>query len=273
MKSFLFCTCYINNDKFNHQSFRYKKWIDYYSALTNLQYDYIFLIDDGSLYIDLLENQDVNIFVSTNDSLPEELSSKINIISFENNLGRSSLLEHSGWWRSFTFALRIALKYDFTKIIHIESDFYILSDEIKNFINNKKSGWTSVYSECYNFPETSLQIICSDSYDRFEKIFKQVRALHFNVNQYAEFYLPFTSVDKQFKGDRIGEPEVLDHWSRKNENGKAFDYIGQLPINMKVPTSIKIRRLLNYMKNIEFQNQQEKQNRIFEYLNNNYYLI
>src|SRR5438105_3236112 len=130
MNSLLFCTSYIDKNDISFHPLRYMKWIDYYSKIKEgLGVDYIFIIDDGSPD-PTLEHSSLVEILSAKDDLPAELSKKINIITFKEHLGRLSQGEHLGWWRSFTYSIKIAEKYGFEKIIHIESDFYIVSERL-----------------------------------------------------------------------------------------------------------------------------------------------
>jgi hypothetical protein len=245
MNSFLFCTSYINKEDIRFDPLRYRKWIDFYSTLKeSMGVDYIFIIDDGSPDPALEQSYPVTI-LSVNDDLPAELSNKINIITFEEHLGRQSMEEHTGWWRSFTYSIKLAEKYGFEKIIHIESDFYIVSERLVNFIHSLNMGWTSMYSSYFKFPETAIQVICKDCFNRLEKIRQTVATSGYRINQLAEFILPFTNVCKDFNGDRIGEMPVLKEWMLDKNSTSDLDYYGQLPTNVRPFSAPEFRQLMN----------------------------
>ena len=245
MNSFLFCTSYINKDDIRFDPLRYRKWIDYYAAIKeDLGIDYIFLIDDGSADPSLEQSSLVNM-LSADDDLPDELPNKINIITFKEHLGRPSIEEHLGWWRSFTYSINLAQKYGFEKIIHIESDFYIVSERLINFIHSLNSGWTSMYSSHFNFPETAIQIICKDSYDLLENARQSAIAANYRITQLAEHSLPFTNVCRDFTGDRIGEMPVLKKWVFGDNGIDELDYYGQLPTNVRPFTALELLQLKN----------------------------
>ena len=245
MNSFLFCTSYIDKDDIRFYPLRYKKWIDYYSKIKeHLGVDYIFIIDDGSIDVALEESALVEIH-SANDDLPAELSKNINVITFKEHLGRPSIEEHLGWWRSFTYSIKLAEKYGFEKIIHIESDFYIVSERLINFIYSLNKGWTSMYSSHYNFPETAIQIICNDSFYLLEKARENAEAVNYRINQLAELTLPFTNVCKDFIGDRIGEMRVLKQWIFDENGINGLDFYGQLPTYVRPFSALEFQELKN----------------------------
>ena len=221
MKTIIFCTSYLDGKN----NIRYKKWVDYYHSKMGLfKASNLFLIDDGSPFISIDERIDV---IKSND-LPDTLINDINLFHFENRLGRLSVRKYPGWWRSFTFSLQLARKYNIDKLIHIESDFYIVSRKMIDHIAKISSGWTTFYSRFYKFPETAIQVICKDSYPDLNEISIKATELNYKFKRRAEDILPFTRVEKQFYGDRFGELKVLKGWHKRIEIPDKIDYIGQM---------------------------------------------
>ena len=224
MKTFLFCTAFLNKEITSHNKQRYLLWLYYYMPkLKKLGVDHVFLINDGKDNIDLAE--DIGILSAEN--LPPTLEYEVNIVYFRDHLGRNNVIDFPGWWRSFTFASIIAREYHFTKIIHIESDFYVLSNELFSFIKNTTDGWLSLFSHHFNFPETAIQIINKDYLPYLDEIYDKAIDKNFTFNNFAELLLPFSSVEKVFIGDRLGEQAVLYAWLANN-NKRVLDYIGQI---------------------------------------------
>ena len=64
-------------------------------------------------------------------------------------------------------------------------------------------GVNRLWAQRYQFPETAVQVICRDQFAMFD----QLKAAHpvWQFVDIAERLLPFTSVQRQFKGDRYGE--------------------------------------------------------------------
>jgi hypothetical protein len=241
MKSFIFCTSSVNNQSDHHHISRYQRWMDFYRLqLKELDADRIFLIDDGGT--DYQKN-----YSCLEGKLPADLVSDLNFYRFENKMGRDSLIQFPGWWRSFLFSIDIARKYGYKKIIHIESDFFLLSEELKSFIASANSGWISLYSNFYDLPETAVQIICEDQFENFDKLRAKILKTEFIVDDYAESIIPFTRVEKKFTGDRFGEEQVLAWWvdTRPGLLSK-LDYFGQ----MVFPPSVKVCSIANELDEI-----------------------
>jgi hypothetical protein len=196
MKSIIFCTSFIKNSKSWEN--RYQRWLDYYD---NVPIDAVkkIMIDDGSPFLPPTE---IIKTISYNDPLPLDGEKNI-IIRFNDNLGRQSMSSYPGWWRSFLHSIEIARALGVDKIIHIESDAYILSPRLANFINETKSGWHVLWTDRYQFPETAIQIICRDQFENFEKF--KAECPESGFTDIAERLLPFSSVHKEFKGDRYSE--------------------------------------------------------------------
>lgn len=231
MKAFAFCTSYINNFSRKHLWLRYKRWISYYHPLMDkLQVENLFLIDDASNPA----NFDKRAVVLKPGDLPEKLSEDIYIVGFQEKLGRVSREHYPGWWRSFLFSYKIAEKYGFEKIIHIESDFYILSDRLMEYIASLSSGWATLYTQHFQMPETALQIICRDAFEDMKKIVDQAEQTGYRFDDLAEFVLPFTHVEKEFVGDRVGEAAVYRAWKKNHKERVKADYLAQVKPYIKL---------------------------------------
>ena len=196
MKSLLFCTSYIKNAQ--AWNTRYQRWLDYYQQMPIDAVKRI-MLDDGSPY---LPPGDIIRTVPFDAPLSQYGEDNL-LVRFENNLGRQSISAYPGWWRSFLHAITLAKELGAEKIIHIESDAYIVSPRLVDFINQVESGWHVMWSERYQFPETAIQVICKDQFEIFEQ-FKASRP-DLNFGDLAERLLPFTGVERQFKGDRYSE--------------------------------------------------------------------
>ena len=196
MKSIIFCTSYIKDAEAWQD--RYKSWLDYYQ---DVPIDAIkrVMIDDGSPFLPPAE-----IIKTVSNTAPLAAESDPNlIIRFDNNLGRQSIKDYPGWWRSFLHSIDVARELGADKIIHIESDAYILSPRLVDFINQTQTGWHVLWTRHNDFPETAIQVICRDQFDSFENFKKTNPSLHFP--DMAEHVLPFTAVHREFKGDRYSE--------------------------------------------------------------------
>lgn len=196
MQSIIFCTSYIK-DQHAWQN-RYQRWLDYYDNVPIKAVKKI-LIDDGSPFLPpaaLIDN-------IRHDRCLAAAKDKNLIVRFDDNLGRQNVATYPGWWRSFLHSVTIARNLGVDKIIHIESDAYVLSPRLVDFINDVQSGWHVLWSERYAFPETAIQIICRDQFAHFERFKHQHAALAFG--DIAERLLPFSAVERDFKGDRYAD--------------------------------------------------------------------
>ena len=225
MRTLVFCTSYAAQPYvWDKRIRRWKNWID----STNLVYDNMLVADDAS---PCLPN---DLQIVENVDLP----SKTVLHHFKDHLGKSALNYYPGWYRSFILPVKYIEKFGFEKIIHIESDSFLISDRIIEWVNNLNKGWTGLWCPKYNFPETCVQIICESSFNdyfRMSKLsFDEVRSStprYFNsrrsvnlrriinkrfrerkgpppkksVTTIAELFTPFTDVCKDFLGDRWGE--------------------------------------------------------------------
>jgi hypothetical protein len=192
----LFCTSYFR-DAVEWRE-RYLRWINHHKAFPWL-YRAMVMIDDGSPYE---PDQSQAMPLAAADIGKRELQ-QFALIRFPNNLGRSGITDYPGWCRSFLFSLDIAEIYGFRKIVHVESDTYLLSRAIGDYIERAERGWTAFWSARYGFPETALQIICSDAYPAFGRL--RDAGLEAFQGRAAEIVLPFTNVEKAFVGDRFSE--------------------------------------------------------------------
>ncbi|WP_157649254.1 hypothetical protein [Burkholderia ubonensis] len=196
MQPIIFCTSFIKNEEAWGE--RYSRWLNYYNQ-SPIADAMKFMIDDGSPFTPPGAMIDT---VSHKDSIQYSAGRNV-LVRFPNNLGRQSGAEYPGWWRSFFHSINIARAVGAQKIIHIESDAYILSESLFDFVNEVESGWHVLWARRYGMPETAIQVICRDQFDSFARF--KAQAEETPVSDIAERVLPFTSVDKRFKGDRYSE--------------------------------------------------------------------
>ena len=191
----VFCTSYFRNR--TDWELRYKRWLDHHRRV--FPKEPLVIINDGSAY--LPDESGISINSRVEDFEVGDLAS---IFHFQNRLGRLSTQNFPGWFRNFTFSIVIAKRLNLKKIVHIESDAFILSKGALDFINDTSSGWTAFWCPRWKFPESAFQIICEDNFHSLE----QVRSSSFETeyaNRIIENSLPFTRVDRSLYGNRYGE--------------------------------------------------------------------
>lgn len=203
MKTLIFCTGYAPT--LEKWELLYSRWINAVES-SLLDVDTILIPDDGSPV--LPEWQGIETINA--GELPDiESSSRGIIYHYPDNLGRSSMYVYPGWYRSFMFAAIYAKKYGYEKVVHLESDAYIISEKMQTFVNEYTEGWTAFWCPKYQLPETAIQIIAGSSLDRYAEL---------ALTPYSKFsgrpadpgreqgdpWLPYV-VNKTFYGDRWGE--------------------------------------------------------------------
>ncbi|MGH1590378.1 hypothetical protein ACRBEV_21115 [Methylobacterium phyllosphaerae] len=229
-KTLIFCTAFATDDETWLN--RYRRWVD---AIKNssLHYDQLLLIDDGS---PVLPSWNDVLVVEIGQEIPitDAADSKIVLLHFETNLGRKDINDFAGWYRSFCYAGKYAAENGFDKIIHIESDSFLISDRIKNYFNEFNSGWLALWCRRWLWPETAVQIMAGDAVGALA-IQDQIMPHERLVGKWMELSLPFTHVDPDFNGDRYGEylpyiPRNADFAVQTDQHSSA-DYFWWLDRN------------------------------------------
>ncbi|MDG7001213.1 MAG: hypothetical protein JRN15_19120 [Nitrososphaerota archaeon] len=223
----MFCTSFFDIGSEAYSS-RWNRWLDYYMPrMRCLGADRIFIIDDGSSPGNI--NLNVSI-VDADRALPANIPEGVVVFRFQEHLGRQSVFCFPGWWRSFTYCCQIAKAYSFCKIIHIESDAFVLTGRMASYISSLSDGWTALWCPRYKRPETAIQVICSDSLSILEKYYHAGIAL-WSKRVCAELVLPFSRVESHFIGDRYGEYTSIIP--------DGADFSAQTTLHMSLPRQLK----------------------------------
>lgn len=191
----IFCTGYLSDETSWEQ--RYERWLAHHKKV--FPEASFFIIDDGSPF--LPTNPRVSIKSDLSDLTAADYA---NFFYFPNRLGRRTVTDFPGWFRSFTFSVSIARKLGYSKIVHIESDAFALTRRAAQYVETREDGWVAFYCPRYKVPETAFQIICSDAFEALET----VRDTPYEANysqKFLELSLPFTHVETNIHGDRYGE--------------------------------------------------------------------
>jgi len=213
-KTLVFCTAF--SHVHDYWDARYGLWVKALQS-SGLEFDTILMVDDGSSTVP--DWPGLAVWTDAEplphlDELPEVI-----LYRFQQRLGRRSVVDFPGWHRSFTFAGKFAEAYGFEKVIHIESDCFLVSERIQRYVNDLRAGWTAMWSPRYEFAESAIQIVAGDAMRRFQD-FEQILPQQRLVNHGLEDELPLDIVEMTFKGDRYGE--YLDHVPQD------ADYIAQV---------------------------------------------
>jgi hypothetical protein len=199
LRTLIYCTAYAPT-----QLLWDRRWVDAVQA-GHLNYDQILLVDDGSPVLPGWPDTDIVTVRTLDDVAAVQSRAPVLLLRFPDRLGRSAVYDFPGWYRSYAAGARYAAAAGFQKVLHIESDAYIVSDRMRGWANQTNTGWHTPYSAKYNFPEMAIQLIGADQLDNF---------VAFTNRPYSELKdvvhetaLPLTHVDKRFIGDRFGEEE------------------------------------------------------------------
>ena len=199
-RTLLFCTSYAASER--QWSGRYQRWLKAIRS-SSLRYDAILLVDDGSPT--LPDWPGANIFTDDDGTIIQNGSSPLMMFHFRNHLGRKATFDFPGWYRSFAFAGRFAAAAGFEKIIHIESDAFLIGSRVQHHFNQITAGWTALWCPLYGgYAESGLQVIAGDAVKRFAML-EQSHPHDHLIGKEFERQLPFDIVETRFKGSRYGE--------------------------------------------------------------------
>ena len=222
LRTLLFCTSFCGDEAAWRA--RQRRWLDHHLALP-LEHDAVFVIDDASPFVPA--DPDVRVLDALPPALPE--GPRAFFYRFATHEGRIRLTGHRGWWRSFLFSLDIARAYGFERIVHVESDAFLLSRRIVDRINATTDGWTAYWCPQYGVPEPALQVIAHDQFDAMAAVAE--RGLDALTVALAELTIPFTRIERGYAGNRYGEsrgriPGYADYACQVNAPAIAVRYRG-----------------------------------------------
>lgn len=184
----LFSPCYIKGDRL----YRNQKWLRYYKPLLEkLNIEKIYLYDNMSDLSDVARLEDTNVHVTR----------------FGEFLDRKSHLDYPYWWRAMRQAAVELTDGRFDKIIHIDTDVFIMKPEVIDYINNTNTGWVSFKDHFHGFPESTFFFVNKDSFGLFKD--EMLKPISDRTGLVAEDILPFTHVETKFYGGRFSERDQL----------------------------------------------------------------
>ncbi len=220
MKTLLFIPMFLGHNKIDGEPWlvRNKKWIDYYIPLKEkLGYTEILFVDNASNKENLAEFKE---YIKKYDSV-----CSFKFIEEDIHLPRLGNLIYPYWYRAFAKAAMHAMINDFNKIISIDSDVFIFSNRMCEYIKNTNTGWNTFWCQMHGFPESTIEIIGESKFEEMYT-FMSEGYLKFYPTLPAETQIPWTHVEKSFIGDRYGEKNL--------PQDPSWDYMGQVPNETKV---------------------------------------
>jgi hypothetical protein len=125
------------------------------------------------------------------------------LFHFMHNMGRAAIYDFPGWHRSFAFGALYAEANGFDRVIHLESDAFLISERAQDYFRNFRDGWAALWCERFEFPDIAFQVVAGE----------QLRALAAFArlpydrmrHEVHEWALPLTHVERGLTGDRYGE--------------------------------------------------------------------
>ncbi len=195
-ETLVFCTSYVADRE--SWTARYERWLKHHAALP-FRRPLFCMIDDASPW---RPDPQVLQVIDALAPLPVAPARPL-MVRFANRLARSAVDNFPGWWRSFLFSVLVAQNYRCRKIVHVESDAYVLTRRMLDFINSRTMGWTAFWCPRWNFPESGIQVICEDRFEQMRGMWDAGWERH--AGQYAERLLPFTDIVRDPHGNRYGE--------------------------------------------------------------------
>lgn len=200
MRTLVYCTAYADTPA-AWQS-RYRAWIDAQSR-PGICWDQLLIVDDGSPV--LPEWDDVALVREFDAPSPEEVRSDAPVVLYhhEFRLGRTALFDFPGWHRSFAFGARYAKAHGFDKVVHLESDAFLVSRRMRRLVDAHRSGWVIPWSERYKFPEIAIQLVGPDQLDAFAAF--AARPYAWMRHRVHEPLFTPTHIERGLVGERYGE--------------------------------------------------------------------
>lgn len=128
--------------------------------------------------------------------------SDLKVIRFGKHWERGQEYDYPYGWRTVHAARMVAEAYD--KIIFIDSDGFVLSRRLANWIKELNDGWHALWCPKYSFPEANCHILTREHYPAFFKFTEGDPYQHNNTGM-MENILPFTHVHREFVSNRYGE--------------------------------------------------------------------
>ncbi len=187
---------------------RTQKYLGYYAGIQNeIGFDKTLLLDNAS---------------SHENWLKLLVSFRFNSVRFNKRLERGPGNHYPYCWRGLYAMNHYINTSDATKLIYIDSDGFVLSRRMADWIRNTNTGWQTVWCPRYNFPEASIHIINEDAFPLFLDFTKGDYMEH--CGKTMEEILPFTHVNKELICDRFGETN--------DPVPPGCDFYSQAPVNI-----------------------------------------
>lgn len=209
----LITPCFLEGrDKFgNDRLVRNLRYLEYYRGIRReLGWHKVFLLDNASPsgLVEQLGTKELYLEMVTPDYMTGWLRSKdpgadLTVVRFNDRLVHDGTdYGYPYCWRALYYVNEL-IRQGYRKILHIDSDAFVLSARMVEFIRTTNTGWYSFWCPRWRFPEAAIHVINEDAFDRFREYTDTPWCDR--VGRRMETDLPFTAVHHDFVGDRYGE--------------------------------------------------------------------
>lgn len=199
----MFCTAYAPSVRI--WDMRYRRWLDAVLA-ADIDATQVLMVDDGSSVLPGWPDTPVYSGDTLADAAPLVGRAGQVLFHFTEHLGRLDVMNFPGWHRSFAFAVAYAEAAGFDRVIHLESDAFLVSPRMRAYVRARTRGWTAMWCEKYQFPEIAVQVIGGDQLPALAAFAREPYAGL--IGTLPEFALPYTNIERDLVGDRYGEAET-----------------------------------------------------------------
>lgn len=108
-------------------------------------------------------------------------------------------------WRGLWFIKQL-IEDGYDKIITLDTDCFIVSQRLLDYVKAANSGWEVFWIPKYGFPSGELHILNRDAFPLYLEYTKGPWID--KVGQLFESALPFSKINKDFNTDRYGETRI-----------------------------------------------------------------
>jgi hypothetical protein len=233
MRTLVFCTAFAADHSV--WADRYRPWLDAVMR-GGLGADQVLLVDDGSATLPGWSDTHIETVDVLGDAFTLPARGPVLLAHFRARLGRADLLNFPGWHRSFCFAALYAERWAFDRVIHVESDAYVISQRAVAYLASRTEGWTAFWSARYDMPESAIQVVAGEGLRTLAQFAR--RGYGPMIGQVHERVMPFTATAREFAGDRFGEfsdsvPLGVDYAAQvpsRRERGFYWFVPGSVPV-------------------------------------------
>lgn len=215
MKTCIYAPCWLDEGERLQRNI---KFLQYYKKLMPLLgADSIHLFDNASS----IEN--INELVKQSGMT---LNEDLKITRFAIHMPRTGMLEYPYCWRVLRQSGIDLPEAGYEKLIHIDTDLFILKQSVIDYINACNTGWVAFWDEVNRFPEAAFTVLNKDAFPLYKQA-GNIESVYNKNNVLMEKALPYTHIEKGFHGGRFAE--------RGLPIDSTMDFIGQCVVSVKIP--------------------------------------